>query len=351
MKTKKTSTFLMILLSCALAGGVEPSTEKIQRTNWFQKAGWGVFVHYLSDVVAQGEKTSPEEWNRIVGAMDVKGLANQLASVGAGYCVITLGQNSGHYCSPNAAYDKIVGIAPSKCSTRDLVGDLSDAIKPKGIRLMAYLPAGAPDRDPAAMKALEWRNGRYPLWQYPNGGPDGGDLRLENFQRKWESIISEWSLRWKDKVSGWWFDGCYFPVAMYQHPDPPNFASFAAAARAGNPNSIVAFNPGVRYPIVSLTPEEDYTAGEANEPDKVKCQGRWAEGAQFQMLCYLGENWGHGSPRFTNEQIINWTRDILSHQGVVTWEVPIQASGLIPQPFIDQLSAIHAALKKNENNR
>ncbi len=315
------------------------------RTDWFKKAGWGVFVHYLASVVAKGDATSVTEWNRVVDSTDVEGLANQLASMGAGYCVITLGQNSGHFCAPNPTYDRITGIKPSKCAKRDLVADLYRALKPKGIRLITYLPAGAPDRDDAAMKALEWKNGKYPLWSHPKGGPDGGDDRLVNFQRKWEAVIRDWSERWGDRVSGWWFDGCYFPIAMYQHPDPPNFASFAKAARAGNPNSIVAFNPGVRHPIICLTPNEDYTAGEVNEPTKVVCKGRWVDKAQFHTLSYLGDRWGHGEPRFTNKQIAEWTRAILDKQGVVTWEVPILPTGLIPQPFVDQLSALNKALK------
>ena len=82
-------------------------------------------------------------------------------------------------------------------------------------------------------------------------------------------MIRDWSQRWGDKVSGWWFDGCYWPNAMYRGAQMPNFASFAAAARAGNSSSIVAFNPGVIGRLLSITPEEDYTAGEINEPDKV----------------------------------------------------------------------------------
>ena len=74
--------------------------------------------------------------------------------------------------------------------------------------------------------------------------------RLVEFQRRWESIIREWSLRWGQDVSGWWIDGCYFPDQMYRFDDEPNFASFAAALKAGNPQAIVAFNPGVKVPVV-----------------------------------------------------------------------------------------------------
>ena len=51
-----------------------------------------------------------------------------------------------------------------------------------------------------------------------------------------------------------------------------------------------------------------------------------------------------GSPRFSKEQVVKWSREINRHDGVITWDVPIQSDGLISQPFIDQLTAIGKAL-------
>jgi hypothetical protein len=72
----------------------------------------------------------------------------------------TIGQNSGHYCSPNATYDRIVGITPSKCSRRDLIADLAKTLSARNIRLMVYLPSGAPGADPVARQKLGWRWGK-----------------------------------------------------------------------------------------------------------------------------------------------------------------------------------------------
>jgi hypothetical protein len=107
-------------------------------------------------------------------------------------------------------------------------------------------------QDKGADSALEWRNGPYPN---------------REFQLKWERVIRDWSQCWGKKVEGWWFDGCYFPNSMYRSTQPPNFESFAAAARAGNPDAVIAFNPGVVYRILSMTPHEDFTAGEIDKPD------------------------------------------------------------------------------------
>jgi len=318
-----TAAVLAALCGVMLAATGAGATNK-RRTDWFRDAKWGVFTHFLA-----GKDTSVDAWNHLVNGFDVEGLAGQLESVGAKYHYITLGQNSGYYCAPNAAYDRYVGIKPSKCSTRDLVADLYDSLHPKRINLLVYLPAGAPDQDPVAIAALQWQNGPH---------------RNREFQARWENVVRDWSLRWREKVAGWWFDGCYWPNEMYRFPDAPNFASFAAAARAGNPDSIVAFNPGVLVPIISESEYEDYTAGETNDPGQVQCTGRWVDGAQFQMLSYLGTWWAASPPRFSNEQVIEWTRAVNARQGVVTWDVPIAENGLIPQPFVDQLMALRQAL-------
>lgn len=308
-------------------------------TDWFRDSRWGVFVHFLAQVFAPG--ASAEEWNRIVDAFDVDGVAQQLHSVGASYLFITLGQNSGHYCAPNAAYDRFVGISPSKCSRRDLVSDLSDALEGHGIRLLVYFPSGAPDEEPIAVERLKWR-------KFDIGAPAD---RLAEFQGMWEQVVREWSLRWGTNCSGWWFDGCYHSDAMYRHPELPNFVSFAAAAKAGNPESIIAFNPGVKVPVISLTEHEDYTAGEISDAFPVyegynKRPGRWLEGAQYHILSFLGGRWGYDEPRFPDEFVIGYTKHVNAHDGVVTWEVPITERGLIREPFLKQLAALGEAVTR-----
>ncbi|HRS71506.1 MAG TPA: hypothetical protein P5175_06610, partial [Anaerohalosphaeraceae bacterium] len=51
-----------------------------------------------------------------------------------------------------------------------------------------------------------------------------------------------------------------------------------------------------------------------------------------------------GQPRFSAEQVSEWSRRIVQYQGAVTWDVPIQPSGLMAQVFMDQLKVIGAAV-------
>jgi hypothetical protein len=309
-------------------------------------------THYLGapPSTAGGADLTAERWNQQVDAFDVPGLVDQLASTGAKYLLFTVGQNSGHYCAPNATYDRIVGISPSKCSRRDLVADLSHALRARHIRLMVYVPNSAPGADVVARKKLQWRWGSPGDWQLP-GEAVGG--RLVEFQHNWEAVIREWSLRWGKDVAGWWIDGCYFADQMYRFDDEPNFASFARALKAGNPNAIVAFNPGVLIPVAAHTKSDDYAAGEVDRsrlPQAVAtCRGRWlqCEGAQvqFHILTFLGQTWCGGErPLWPDDTIIGYTRQVVQKGGAITFDVPIERSGLIHRPFVDQLRTIGRSL-------
>ncbi len=109
------STALLATLSLAPASAQH-------RADWMRDAKWGVMNHYLSDWQGRVNHLtmSVEQWNKMIDAFDVEALAKQLASVGAPYYQISIGQNSGYYLSPNKAYEEITGAAPGKCSRRDL---------------------------------------------------------------------------------------------------------------------------------------------------------------------------------------------------------------------------------------
>lgn len=296
---------------------------------------WGVLTHYLVDA-----DMSADDWNRRVDSFNVSRLVDQLASIGARHYFITVGQNSGHYCAPNACYDQFVDIHPSKCSKRDLVADLYEPLQRAGIALMVYLPSNAPEHDPVAAGHLEWEKGTPEPWTRPP--EEVRSKPLLSFQRKWEAIVSEWSVRWQSKVKGWWIDGCYYDRDMYRNADPPNFHSLAAALRAGNPNAIVAFNNGKSDAQIH-SDEDDYTAGEVSHWFPV-CYRRWvtqgSHRAQFHVLSFLGSTWGNGDLRFPDEFVVGYTRLVTRNGGAVTWDVPISGDGALPRQCLAQLGRI-----------
>jgi len=315
----------------ALLGWVAVANAADTRASWMKDGRWGVMTHYLADWKTQTDHLNMNiaEWNRLIDGFNVEALADDLQRAGASWYQISLGQNSGYYLAPNPTYERMVG--EGKCSRRDLISDLYNALHKRGIRLAVYLPSGAPNKDEKAVAALQWRNGAFPN---------------REFQTKWQAVIRDWAERWGDKVSAWWFDGCYFPNSMYRSKEPPNFESFAAAARAGNPNAAVAFNPGVVYRILSMTPHEDFTAGEIDKPELVSVRrsaNGLMDGVQIHMLSFLGEKWGMGQPRFTTDDIVRYSRKLWDLGGAVTWDVPVDIDGKLPPAFVAQLTALGKA--------
>jgi hypothetical protein len=51
-----------------------------------------------------------------------------------------------------------------------------------------------------------------------------------------------------------------------------------------------------------------------------------------------------GEPRFTSAQVVEFTGRLRKAGAAVTWDVPVQKNGRIPDAFVEQLSAIRQAL-------
>ena len=285
-----------ILMAAALSAACAMASEKNAATDWMPEAKVGAFMHFLPGASNFAQ----------VEAFDVQAVAKQLADSGVGYFVFTLGQNSGYMNAPNAAYDARAGFkAGERCTTRDLPAELAAALKPHGIRFMLYLPCQTPNRDLQAIKAF--------------GAPEeplNKDRKIDlAFAEKWAQVIREWSDRYGETVSGWWFDGGYQWVGM----NDAIAKLYAEAAKHGNPKSVVTFNPGVS--LKRWTAAEDYTAGELNEPFAHACEGRWLDGSQWHVLTFLGKTWGKRDTRYTDAQWCAWVGAVTAKGGCVTLDL------------------------------
>jgi len=278
-----------VITHCALAADKSPQTD------WLKEARIGAFMHFLPASAEQFAK---------VNDFDVEALASQLEGMGARFFVFTLGQNAGWCNAPNATYDRITGYQPGeRCAARDLPLELYRALHPKGIRLMLYLPCQTPNGDSRAQKA-------FGLPQGPKDQP----LDLA-FAKQWAAVIHEWSARYGDKVSGWWFDGGYAHI----HFSEEIASRYADAVKRGNPKAIVTFNPGVS--LKRHTQAEDYTAGELNDPFEVVPASRWVNGSQWHALTFLGSTWGQRNVRHPTERWREWFQKVAAQGGVVTLDM------------------------------
>ncbi|MGN0878289.1 MAG: hypothetical protein ACI4WT_02385 [Oligosphaeraceae bacterium] len=193
------------------------------RTAWFRQGRIGAFMHFLPSA---DDRQSAER-------LDVTRLAEQLAQAGVSHFCFTLGQNSGRFNAPNPVYDRLTGYRPGeRTSERDLPAELADALSRHGIRLMLYLPCQTPNCDLQAVTRLG-----FPQEPLHGDRPFSADVAWRN----WAQVIQHWAERYGRAVSGWWFDGGYAHLGFCARIAD----AYAQAVRAGNPDAIVTFNPGV----------------------------------------------------------------------------------------------------------
>ncbi len=297
-------------------------------TDWFQKAGYGVFVHYLQGLQNNAEQVHSlgreTPWDECVDEFDTEAFADTMAEVGAGYVIFTVMQVQRTMIAPNATYDKITGYKPGEaCSTRDLIEDLYASLSRRGIPLMLYWTGDGPRADPQASAAFGCEQ---PVTM--------------DFVEKWASVVQEYGERYGDKVVGWWVDGSY-PFIGY---DDEKLAVFAKALKAGNPNSIVAFNRGVDPKVLSYTVHEDYTCGEQNTFFDMPSE-RFLDGEQWHILSFLGPAWGQPGSKYTKRDLAEYVFDVNQRGGVVSIDALLYRDGTLDRSQVEMLKAVRHELQ------
>lgn len=296
---------------------------------WLRDAKYGTCVCFL------GEGSS---WNEKINRFDVKVFADQMSQAGVGYVLLTLGQNSGYYCAPNATYDRYTGYKPGeRCARRDLPMELANALAPHGIRLLLYCTSRAPQNDAKARVGLAEIDD---IISAP---------ATQEFIRRWSDVIREWSERYGPKLAGWWFDGAYTTSGWDDLSQSYNWHTWAAAARAGNPGCLLAFNKGTRVEDAfgKLTGEQDYSAGERNKFDLLPKDTSSPPELQWHIFCYLGADWGQpGEPANSDKWIIDYIRRVNQQGGVVTFDIYV-VDGRVHEPHLRQLLAICKGVRQD----
>lgn len=234
-------------------------------------AKFGVFTHYIGAFYFNLEPDHGEEWCRMIENVDVKKLAENISRTGAGYYFITVMQRCRYMLAPNSTFDSIAKTKPGEaCPRRDIIPELADELKKYNIDLYLYFTGDGPFKDKKIGR-------RFGLTRH------GMHVIRTRYVRKWASVLEEYSVRYGDKVKGWWIDGCYRKLGFRdKHLD-----MFVNAAKKGNPDAIVAMNNGLNPVLVKQHPLEDFTAGEFEDfkyiPDR-----RFFDGAQAHILAPLG---------------------------------------------------------------
>jgi hypothetical protein len=176
--------------------------------------------------------------------------------------------------------------------------------------------------------------------------PPSGQV-TEEFVANWAAVAKEYGERYKDKVVGYWCDGCY-PFIGY---DDKKLGMLAEGMRAGSSKRIIAMNNGVLPKVTAYTRHEDFTTGEENTFTDVPLS-RWINGEQWHILSYLGNGWGGPGLQINRKQLIDYIHTVNVNGGVVTIDVMLYRDGLIERSRLQTLKGVRAGLaaKEQEND-
>lgn len=338
--TRPTFIFSCIILVCAIL--VVPLSENRSgsvvtveqpATDWM--AGqFGLGFHYLPEMYGIDPSNGSAAWNAAVNSFNVDQFADAAQSAGAKWVQFTLGHASGYYIAPNATLDQFSGYAAGeRNSTRDLMMDLADALNKRGLKLIVYLPSNAPKADAKIAHGLG----------LTTKSEINGNWQINpTFVQRWTQVIQEWADRYGTKVSAWWFDGFYVDNGF----TPELGADYVRAVQHGNPQALVAFNPGANEWLSAASPYQDYLAGEQTKNLYTDTTGRWVLGpnttrpVQWQAYNILGEDWTLGGLSHTDEEVKAYMKTTLGNGGAITWNLYTSATGTIDQTEVDQLKRV-----------
>jgi len=325
---------------------------------WMFRAKYGVFVHYQYRILlGYSIKTKPQfpspsqmtatEWNRFVDGFDVNGFAEQMAEAKVGWVIFCLDD---HYfawpCSPNKAFSEFTGYAPGeKCSRRDLILDVSNALNAKGVKLICYF-AGLNGymKEPKVLAGL--MDSTVGRGEFNEKTPPSAECRKRRL-----AVLKEYAGRFQNKISGWWFDGVE-PTSYSAQPN--DWSELNTVVHSANPKAVIAFSWGANEQACVCQGIDDYTAGDTwSKQDLKRLTPKTLppqDGVLWHGKIYCG-NVYHGqgdSNQFADQELIEWIDTCHNQGGVCTLDWPFDPkTGVLKDFAFAQLKRIARAVKSD----
>lgn len=295
------------------------TVETALKTQKFSDGKYGVMIHF---------SYNGTDWNERVNNFDCDALARQLHEIGAAHLFFSVTQYDGYFCCPCQAYDDILAAAGivSHCSRRDLINDLYEALSRYGIDLYVMFSGRGPEESEL-------------IQLFPRDDCNGVS---EEFMLRWTSVMRDISLRYGQRIKGWWVNGCSAYLPEFEKRDSMVVRQMEQAMREGNPDTLVAFNRNIG--VRGFFHGEDYTAGEINDLNELPVS-RMVDGVQWHAVTYLGPYWGVDGCARKNREIIRFVKRATDMGGVVTLDVAVNYDGTLTGTHYNQMLTLRSFIR------
>lgn len=347
----------ILLILCFFCPGVVCCDNKLEfpeeinpkgnpkRAEWMSEGTFGMMTHYLITPQGATDAEKNSDFNRTLDNFDLQLYMEQFDRTKADWLIFTIGQNTGYWNSSNKVLDAVL---PGRTPKRDLVLEIAKAVKQRGKHFIAYLPGDTHHVD------------------------DG-----RGYYKTWEEVLLDYSLKFGEYCDGWWIDGCDPAVLKGIKGD-----NWAKAMRAGNPNSAIAMSMGPYLDgnLKKVSRTVDYFPGEVHYVEDafirtdplfrdvfLNDKGRVRVNRQTPLFFVPKEQLIDGTllhalvpldwtfnPAILSEWVNFPEKDMitLAHSfskvgGAVTFNVPVENSGKIPDGSLNKLIAIGKSYSDN----
>ena len=311
---KRLCTFLTaaMLLFC-----IEPATEARERnpaTNWMSEGVYGMGLDYAAMIPNLPRNKNNDlipgpEFNKAVNEFDIKIVEDRVdwmirefdpAFIQIGY----FETRSLAFFGPNPVVDEMFGLQPGEgpCE-RDLIGEILQLLKSKGIRTGVYFGAYGFGVQ-SLQNVIGWTSNR------------DKEKQISSVC----AIFEYYSRKYGDLLDFYWID------SLYDHEYTENdLKKYVKAAKAGNPDRIICMNNGAddnALAYVSRNGLADFTAGEHHLINYVP-SSRWVDNAQFQIALPLSD-YNHAGSFHSIHDICKYVKDVGDVGGAVNLSTGIQ---------------------------
>lgn len=314
----------------ALEADTQRALKKRASTDWFVKAGYGLWFHFLD--LTTPRRGARKSYKEAVRDLDVEAVAQMVANSGAGYMIITTNHGNPTCPAPIKSWENL---HPGWTTERDLIGELSDALARHDIRLMLYMNCP----------------GLGGLVQQPGTGLDLPGVSEEQYEADLARVFSEFGHRYGERLAGYWLDSWFQTDETY-----PNlsFEKLGAAIKAGYPGRLVSYNHWA-FPIE--TGWQDYWCGELTDLPLKPFGSRYirrgaGRGLQSHSAIRLDAPWFHITPdidmeppRYSPEQLSDYIKSCMADSAPVTLGVGMFQDGTIGEKSAAVLARVRQIIR------
>ena len=312
-----------------IAGSQKRAIEKRIRDSrssakWLGDAQYGLMFQW-------GQWGYPEHgdrkpWPKMVDDFNVEKFADMVQSTGARYVIWSPVWRSFYFPAPIQCIEQVM---PGYTSQRDLIGDLADALNPRGIKLMLYFNGSA-------------------LTNYRGADPNqvGTDAQ---FRKKWIAITTEVGKRYGNRIAGWFIDEGWYPSP---------FEEENRALKAGYRGRLVSFNDWIRPRTTDFQDVEFgegfnglndgagtlFPDGPPTGGDGVYVEGPHKGLQAHGMFVLDGPDWGIwrpdtviAKPKLTPEQIVEMAKNAKAHHVAISFDILMYEDGTVSPASLDAI--------------